>query len=121
MRVAYLEDDAAQAEMLVSWICEAGHSCKHLGSAESFIKELVRETYDLLILDWELPESSGIEVLRWIQEHLDCPPPVLFITHRDSENDIVAALNEGAGDYITKPPSRKVMLLVSRRCYVAAD
>ncbi|MEJ1297439.1 MAG: response regulator transcription factor [Candidatus Sedimenticola sp. (ex Thyasira tokunagai)] len=110
MRIAYLEDDPAQAKSLTSWIREAGHNCSHFKEAASFTKELNRETYDLVILDWELPESSGLEVLQWVRGNLEWAPPVLFITQRDSESDVVAALNLGADDYITKPPSRGITL-----------
>ena len=110
MRIAFLEDDLAQAEVVSEWLQTAGHSCRHFTQAQAFIKDARRESYDLLILDWELPESSGIEVLEWVRQHFDWPIPVLFVTNRDSEQDIVLALEKGADDYITKPPSRQVTL-----------
>ncbi|MCP4285246.1 MAG: response regulator transcription factor, partial [Gammaproteobacteria bacterium] len=72
--------------------------------------EIRRESYDLLILDWELPESSGIEVLHSVRAQSDWRVPVLFMTNRDSESDIVKALAEGADDYMTKPVSRGITL-----------
>jgi DNA-binding response OmpR family regulator len=110
MRIAFLEDDLPQAEVLKDWLTDAKHCCRHYTTARSFRKEARRESYDLLILDWELPESSGIEVLRWVRNHEDWRIPILFVTHRDSERDIVQALSEGADDYMTKPVSRAVTL-----------
>ena len=110
MRIAFLEDDPAQAEMIKSWLSSAEHSCRHFTKASLFLKEIRRESYDLLILDWELPESSGIEVLRRVREQSDWRVPVLFITNRDSEDDVVKALAEGADDYMTKPASRNITL-----------
>jgi len=110
MRIAFLEDDQPQAEVIKSWLNAADHSCLHFTKANLFLKEIRRESYDLLILDWELPESSGIEVLRSVRAQSDWRVPVLFMTNRDSESDIVKALAEGADDYMTKPVSRAITL-----------
>ncbi len=110
MRIAFLEDDLPQAEMIKNWLVGENHSCRHYAAAKPFLHELRQESYDLLILDWELPESSGLEVLRWVRGHAEWRIPVLFMTHRDSENDIVKALSEGADDYMTKPVSREIAI-----------
>jgi len=110
MRIAFLEDDSSQAEVIQSWLQAAGHSCQHFSKANQFLRDFRRESYDLLILDWELPESSGIEVLGSIRARSDWHVPVLFMTNRDSESDIVQALAEGADDYMTKPVSREIAL-----------
>lgn len=110
MRIAFLEDDQPQAEVIKGWLKAADHSCRHFTKASLFLKEVRRESFDLLILDWELPESSGIEVLRSIREKSDWLVPVLFMTNRDSERDIVRALADGADDYMTKPASRDITL-----------
>ena len=110
MRIAFLEDEQPQAEVIKSWLHSAGHSCRHFAKASLFLKEVRRESYDLLILDWELPESSGLEVLRSVREQHDWRVPVLFMTNRDHESDIVTALTEGADDYMTKPASRVITL-----------
>ncbi len=110
MRIAFLEDDQPQAEVIKNWLNAADHSCRHFAKATLFLKEIRRESYDLLILDWELPESSGIEVLHSVRAQSDWRVPVLFMTNRDSESDIVKALAEGADDYMTKPVSRGITL-----------
>jgi DNA-binding response OmpR family regulator len=110
VRIAFLEDDLPQAEVIKNWLGCADHSIRHFATARSFLQEVRQESYDLLILDWELPESSGLEVLRWLREQTDWHVPILFMTHRDSDNDIVQALSEGADDYITKPVSREVTI-----------
>jgi len=110
VRIAFLEDDLPQAEILKKWLSGADHSCRHFTQAKAFLRGVRQESYDLLILDWELPESSGLEVLRWVRGRGDWRIPVLFITHRDSESDIVQALSEGADDYMTKPVSPEVTI-----------
>ncbi len=110
MRIALLEDDPVQAVVLKGWLEAVDHACQHFVDARSFQRGFRRESFDLLIMDWELPESSGIEVLRWVREYADWHIPVLFVTARDSERDIVYALEQGADDYMTKPVSRSVTL-----------
>ena len=74
------------------------------------MRELRHETYDLLIMDWELPEKSGVEVLSWLRGDREWDLPVFFITHRDGESDIIEALEKGADDYLAKPVNREIML-----------
>ncbi|MEN8166964.1 MAG: response regulator transcription factor [Pseudomonadota bacterium] len=110
MRIACLEDDPVQSGVLKEWLEAEDHVCHTFGNADAFVKKLRHESYDLLIMDWELPQSSGIELLAWIRGDLELDTPVFFITHRDSEADIVEALEKGADDYLAKPVSREVTL-----------
>lgn len=112
MHIGILEDDLAQQELYKLWFSTAQHSCKAFDSARGFIEAVRRERFDLLLIDWMLPESSGAEVLRWVRENLGWTIPVIFITARDSEVDIVTALREGADDYVVKPP--KYLELMAR-------
>ncbi len=119
MRVALLEDDEILARLMREWLVEASYDCQIFGQGRTLIYHLCRDTYDLIVLDWMLPDTDGIQVLRWIREHIDWPIPVLFVTGKDQEADIVQALNQGADDYMTKPIKKLEMLArlkaVSRR------
>jgi DNA-binding response OmpR family regulator len=110
MRIAILEDDADQAALLQQTLGASGHDCHLFASGKALVKEAGRESYDLFVLDWQLPDLSGEEVLRWIRAHITNPVPVMFVTNRDSEEDIVAALSQGADDYMKKPISRAELL-----------
>lgn len=110
MRIACLEDDQVQSSVLKEWLEAEEHVCHTFATAEAFAKDLRHESYDLLIMDWELPSSSGIDLLTWLRNELELDTPVFFITHRDSESDIVEALEKGADDYLVKPVSKEVML-----------
>lgn len=103
MRIALVEDDPAQAELMETWLEAGNHQCRHQINGQSFIKMLRQESFDLLIIDWHLPDMTGIEILKWLREHLDWPIPVLFATSRNNEADIVLALESGADDYMIKP------------------
>ena len=103
MHIALLEDDAQQAKMMVLWLSSAGHTCRAFGTGQAFIDALQRERFDLLIIDWMLPDISGDQVLAWVRGNLGWGVPVLFVTARDEEGDIVRALKLGADDYMVKP------------------
>lgn len=124
MRVALLEDDADQARLLVKWLSEAGHTCEHFDASRRFIRQIKRESFDLLVLDWLVPDMSGLEVLDWVRDNLDWRIPIIFVTTMDREEDIVRALEHGADDYITKPVRERELLAriaaVARRT-VSAD
>jgi two-component system, OmpR family, response regulator RegX3 len=110
MRVAILEDDAEQAALMRSYLTEAGHDCQCYSSGKSLIVAAGRESFDLFVLDWQVPDLSGEEVLRWVRQHVATPVPVMFVTNRDSETDIVSALEQGADEYMKKPISRPELL-----------
>mgnify|MGYP002713089616 CR=1 FL=1 len=103
MRIALLEDDTDQAALIAAWLDAAGHACRIYANAAEFTAEVNNDGFDLLILDWMLPESSGIEVLEWVRRNIDWSIPVIFVTQKDKEEDIVLALEKGADDYIPKP------------------
>ena len=106
MRVALLEDDPAQTELIQGWLHDDGHDCHHFQTGAEFLRALQHESFDIAILDWGLPDTTGIEVLSSLREHRDWSIPVLFVTARDREEDVVEALSRGADDYLSKPVSR---------------
>lgn len=110
MRIAILEDDPEQSALIVSHLVSAGHDCYAFASGKALTHEASRESYDLFLLDWQVPDLSGEEVLRWIRSHVVAPVPVMFVTNRDTETDIVAALSQGADDYMKKPVGRAELL-----------
>lgn len=102
MRVTLLEDDPAQAAMLTSWLTDAGHDVTHFERGEPLLSAIPDGLFDLMILDWELPDTTGVDVLRFVRSEVNWHVPVLFVTQRDSEADIVKALQAGADDYMVK-------------------
>ncbi|NOQ62879.1 MAG: response regulator [Methyloprofundus sp.] len=110
MKIALLEDDLALAELVSIWLVAENHSCEHEVMGENFIQLIKNKPFDLFIIDWNLPDISGIEVLKVIRQTLGWEVPVLFTTGRNDEQDIVEALNQGADDYLVKPVKRYEML-----------
>ncbi len=110
LRIALVEDDTDQAVVIMLHLQEAGYTCKHFANARDFMRSINKESYDLVVLDWVLPDIGGDEVVKWMRSELDWYVPVLFLTVRDSEEDIVHGLNCGADDYMVKPVRERELL-----------
>jgi two-component system, OmpR family, response regulator RegX3 len=109
-RIAALEDDPSQAKLLQAWITSQGYVCRSFDRGQAILDSLLHETYDLVILDWHVPDLSGEEVCRAIRKSVREPLPILFTTGRNREEDIVHALKAGADDYLVKPLRRMEFL-----------
>lgn len=110
MRIAALDDDDAQREAIARVLLGGGHNCQCFPLAAPLVASLRRETFDLLILDWNVPDMSGLEVVEWAQRNLSPCPPILLLTSRSAEADVVNGLNAGADDYVVKPVQAGVLL-----------
>jgi DNA-binding response OmpR family regulator len=80
-----------------------GHDCHTFDHGRALLHALRRESFDLLIVDWQLPDLSGPDVVLWVRSNVEHRIPVLFVTSRVDERDIVEGLACGADDYMTKP------------------
>ncbi len=124
MKIAYLEDDPDQADVICTWLRDAGNQVEWHDTATAFREQVPTSSADLMLLDWELPDGDGLAVLRWLRQERVDRRPIIFLTARDAEADVVAALEAGADDYLVKPLSREVTLArlsaVSRRTVTAA-
>lgn len=110
MRIGLLEDDASQIELIRLWTEEAGDQLQSYMTGKSFREAINNESFDLLVLDWHLPDTTGIEELDWLRGEKASNTPVIFITSRDSEESVVEALDHGADDYMVKPVKKGVTL-----------
>ena len=115
MRIAIAEDDPIALKLvsssLAKWFEKRDFivDIKHFGSGADFIGIASRDTFDVVILDWHLPDRTGIEVLDWMKEYLKNLPTVVMVTQRQHEKDIIEALDQGADDFISKPFSPSVL------------
>jgi len=110
MRIAWVEDDADQSAMIELWLREAGHRVSVYADGSAFRHAVAHDSFDLLGIDWQLPDTGGDQILDWVRRVQDPHVPVIFVTARDSEEDIVRALELGADDYMVKPVRRKELL-----------
>lgn len=107
MQVAILEDDPDQAELLKAWLSESDMKVSWFETGAAFRAAVRQQHFDLFILDWMLPDASGLDILENLRTR-NFSVPVLFLTVRDDEEDIVRALQAGADDYIVKPARKAI-------------
>jgi len=102
MRILLVEDDADQLEPLHTALSQAGHIVD--GVRDGAIAQWIisQRDYDLLILDWLLPQVSGLNLCRHYR-HLGRTAPVLILTAKDTTSDKVNGLDAGADDFLVKP------------------
>jgi DNA-binding response OmpR family regulator len=108
IRVAIVEDDLAQAEEFRQWLKLAGHRCHHFPDGAALIRAFDQVGFDALLLDWSLP--STLDLLRRIRGSDRASLPVLLVSGRSREDDVVNALRQGADDYLVKPVRRLELL-----------
>lgn len=102
MRVLVIEDDATLGAALQEFLASQGYAVDWLKDGEHVPGAVSAQSYDLLLLDLNLPGMSGLDVLRTLRRDGE-QVPVLVLTARDSLEDRVAGLDAGADDYVTKP------------------
>lgn len=110
VRIALVEDDPATSELIALWLEDAGHECLCYQEGLEFIRDARNESYDVVLLDWLLPRLSGEEILARLKRQAEWDTPIVFVTARDSEEDMVRMLNQGADDYLVKPVHKPVLL-----------
>lgn len=99
-QVLVVEDEAEIRELISLLLLRQGHRVQQCGSAVEAIEKLQKNQFDLMVLDWMLPHMSGLDLLKNLSRG---PMPVLMVTAKSEPRDIVAGLEAGADDYITKP------------------
>ena len=102
MRILLVEDDAKQLEPLHAALSEAGHIVDGVGDSSIAQWILSQRDYDLLILDWLLPQGSGLKLCKQYR-YLGKTAPVLMLTAKDAMADKIRGLDAGADDYLVKP------------------
>lgn len=101
-RVLLVEDDARVRRVLTLALEREGCAVTEAGTAHEALAAMAATTeYDVVLLDIMLPDDDGFAVCRAIRKHSEVP--IIMVTARDDSHDVVAGLEAGADDYITKP------------------
>jgi len=109
-RVLVVDDEDAIRDAVVYVLRADGNDVAVAPDGESAVDAVTQQPFDLVVLDVMLPDISGVEVARRVRARSDVP--ILMLTARSSETDLVVGFEAGADDYVTKPFS--VHELVSR-------
>ncbi|GAA5092830.1 response regulator transcription factor [Paenalcaligenes hermetiae] len=102
MRVLIIEDDRVLGPALRDFMQAQGHEAQLITQGDQLLLQCEQQRFDLLVLDLNLPQLSGLEALRQLRA-AGHTVPVLILTARDALEDRVAGLDAGADDYVTKP------------------
>lgn len=102
LKVLVVEDEREIRELITLLLLRQGYQVQHASSSEEAYEFLNNNKFDLMVLDWMLPQESGVSLLQRLPK-IKKSIPVLMVTAKAEPNDIVAGLEAGADDYITKP------------------
>src|SRR5437867_5680405 len=102
MRLLLIEDDRKAARLLAKGLQEEGFVVDVAPTGEDGEEKAAVNEYDLIVLDWLLPDKDGLAVCRALRTR-EVSTPILMLTARDSVADRVSGLSTGADDYLTKP------------------
>ena len=110
-QILVIEDERPIREMIAFGLRRAGFEVREAADARSGRAEVANKLPDLLLVDWMLPDTSGLEFTRALKRDRETRElPVIMLTARAEEGDKVAGLEGGADDYITKPFSPRELL-----------
>src|SRR4051812_13166053 len=118
MKVLVVDDDADLLDLLGYALSRAGYTVLTAADGPQALRRYEAEQPDLVVLDGNLPKLNGFEVCRRMRQAAETP--IIMLTARDEEEDVLRGLQLGADDYVTKPFSPKQLLArmktVLRRC-----
>lgn len=116
-KILIVDDEAAIRQMVCLALTQAGYECIEAADAAEAQSRILEYTPDLILLDWMLPGTSGVEYCRRLRrEKLTQDLPIIMLTARVEEEDKVRGLDSGADDYITKPFSTRELLARIKAC-----
>jgi DNA-binding response OmpR family regulator len=109
MRIAIVDDEQEMRSYLSDLLTERHYSCFQFVGGREVISAFARDTFDMLIIDWNMNGMSGVEVIRAVRANLEPRIPIIMLTSRSDERDIVEGLEAGADDFIVKPEKASVI------------
>ena len=103
-RLLIVDDNELNRDMLARRLKRKGYEVVLANGASELMQRLQEVTVDIVLLDIEMPEISGLEALKMLREtYSQIELPVIMVTAKNQSEDIVKALDLGANDYVTKP------------------
>ncbi len=105
-KILLVEDDLDLAKTVAIWFEDEDHIVEHVSDGKDAINRICSASYDAIILDWELPGTSGLEVCRNIRDQ-GINVPIIMVTGRGEIDSRITGLDVGVDDYLTKPFSLK--------------
>jgi two-component system response regulator RegX3 len=108
--ILILEDVPEMAELIALYLSKAEMSVVTASTAEEALEKLKKRVPDLILLDLNLPGMSGFDFLKEFRETYNKTIPVIIVSARDADEDIITGLGYGADEFVTKPFSPRVLV-----------
>ncbi len=110
MHVAIVDDNREITALMALWLEQAGHTSSVYELGEAFVSSCTEQSFDVILMDWVLPDINGDSILLQLQQQPDWDTPIIFVTARSREEDVASILELGADDYMIKPLHQKELL-----------
>ncbi|WP_249030001.1 response regulator transcription factor [Tannockella kyphosi] len=108
-KILIIEDDLSINKILQFELTQKDYDVEALYDGEFAVEQIIKNQYDLVLVDWMLPKLSGIEIIEQ-SRNKGYLKPMILLTARSEENDIIKGLEAGADDYLTKPFHASILM-----------
>jgi len=102
MKILIVEDEIELSESIVSYLKSEGYLCEYALTYDSAIDKISLYAYDIILVDLNLPDGNGIQIIRKLKES-DFKGGIIITSARETLDDRISGLNSGADDYLIKP------------------
>ena len=110
MKALVVDDSIAIRSMLTKYLSEIGITdVEHAGDGEQALAMTLKGSYGLILLDWNMPKKSGIDVLKVVRARGNKVPIILITTNNEKQN-VLEAIRAGVNDYVFKPFVKETLL-----------
>ena len=109
MNILLADDEIELADAIAVILESSGYKVKTVYNGEAVLKEVIKNRYDVILIDIMMPKMNGLEVVKELRNR-NIDIPVLMLTAKSTIEDKVEGLDSGANDYLTKPFNKKELL-----------
>ena len=119
MKLFIVEDEPKIREELKILLESEGYQIEALSSFQQVVQDIIKQEYDLLLLDINLPNENGFRICKEVKKHRQTP--IIFVTSRNTEEDELNSILSGGDDFVTKPYNKYILLEKIRRALKLND
>ena len=119
MKIFIVEDEPKIREELKILLESEGYQVEALSSFQNVVQDIIKQEYDLLLLDINLPNENGFMICKEIKKHRQTP--IIFVTSRNTEEDELNGILSGGDDFVTKPYNKYILMEKIRRALKLHD
>ncbi|MFQ9073751.1 MAG: response regulator transcription factor [Faecalibacillus faecis] len=108
-KILLIEDDQSINKILAYELSKKGYQVDSLFDGKEAVQTILKNDYDLVLVDWMLPYQNGVSIIKEVRSN-DYVKPLILLTARSEQEDIIKGLEAGADDYLTKPFQSAVLI-----------